>query len=210
MGLSPAALGQAYLDWLTHLAFSPGKRLQLVDKAVRKAIRLSSYAYRCAMESGRAGQCIEPLLQDRRFAGEDWQKWPYNFIYQSFLLNQQRWHNATTDIRGVSKQHETMVEFMSRQMLDMFSPSNFPLTSSDILQHTLHEGGANLDDRFHETTQLHLGLSVHGMRLLRASHMIRTLEALAASATSWTIGSALLAERNPSVSTNSRLAAISP
>ena len=35
-----------------------------------------------------------------------------------------------------------------------------------------------LDDRFHETTQLHLGLSVHGMRLLRASHMIRTLEAL--------------------------------
>ena len=29
-----------------------------------------------------------------------------------------------------------------------------------------------LDDRFHETTQLHLGLSIHGMRLLRASHMI--------------------------------------
>ena len=35
-----------------------------------------------------------------------------------------------------------------------------------------------LDDRYHETTQLHLGLSAHGMRPLRASHMIRTLEAL--------------------------------
>jgi hypothetical protein len=35
-----------------------------------------------------------------------------------------------------------------------------------------------LDDRFHETTQLHLGLSIHGMRPFRAFHMIRTLEAL--------------------------------
>ncbi|MFY9836410.1 MAG: poly-beta-hydroxybutyrate polymerase N-terminal domain-containing protein, partial [Xanthobacteraceae bacterium] len=32
-GLSPAALTQAYLDWATHLANAPGKRLQLIDKA---------------------------------------------------------------------------------------------------------------------------------------------------------------------------------
>jgi hypothetical protein len=37
----------------------------------------------------------------------------------------------------------------------------------------------HLDDRFHETTQLHLGLTIHGMRPFRASHMIRTLETLA-------------------------------
>ena len=36
-GLSPAAMAHAYLDWATHLAYSPGKRLQLMDKAVRKA-----------------------------------------------------------------------------------------------------------------------------------------------------------------------------
>ena len=36
-----------------------------------------------------------------------------------------------------------------------------------------------LDDRFHETTQLHLGLTIHGMWPFRASHMIRTLETLA-------------------------------
>ena len=34
-------------------------------------------------------------------------------------------------------------------------------------------GDTNLDERFHETTQLHLGLSIHGMRPFRASHMIR-------------------------------------
>ena len=37
---------------------------------------------------------------------------------------------------------------------------------------------ANLDDQFHETTQLHLCHSIHRMRSFRASHMIRTLEAL--------------------------------
>ena len=35
-----------------------------------------------------------------------------------------------------------------------------------------------LDDRFHEITRLHLGLSIHGMRPFRPSLMIRTLEAL--------------------------------
>jgi polyhydroxyalkanoate synthase len=38
-GLSPAAMAHAHLDWATHLAYSPGKRLQLLDKAMRKAIR---------------------------------------------------------------------------------------------------------------------------------------------------------------------------
>ncbi len=143
-GLSPAALAQAYLDWAIHLTFAPGKRMQLVDKAVRKAVRFGNYAYRCAMEGEKPDCCIEPLPQDRRFAGEEWQKWPFNFMYQSFLLQQQWWHNATTGVRGVSKQHEHIVEFASRQILDMFAPSNFPLTNPEILRRTVATGGANL------------------------------------------------------------------
>jgi polyhydroxyalkanoate synthase subunit PhaC len=50
-GLSPAALAEAYLDWATHLAYAPGKRLQLIDKAVRKAIRFGNYER--AAEHGR-------------------------------------------------------------------------------------------------------------------------------------------------------------
>ncbi len=143
-GLSPAALAEAYLDWATHLAFSPGKRLQLVDKAARKTVRFANYTFRCASESGKAPCCIEPLPQDRRFVGADWQKWPYSFMYQAFLLNQQWWHNATTGIRGVTRQHENMVEFMSRQILDMLSPSNFLLTNPEVLRQTVSNGGMNL------------------------------------------------------------------
>jgi poly[(R)-3-hydroxyalkanoate] polymerase subunit PhaC len=143
-GLSPAALAHAYLHWATHLADAPGKRLQLVDKAARKAVRFANYATRYAMSAGHAECCIEPLPQDKRFAAEGWQQWPYNFIYQSFLLQQQWWHNATTGVRGLSKQHEKMVEFASRQILDMVSPSNFLLTNPEILRQTLRSGGGNL------------------------------------------------------------------
>jgi polyhydroxyalkanoate synthase len=147
-GLSPAALAEAYLDWATHLAFAPGKRLQLVDKAARKTVRFLNYAHRCTMQGGKAGCCIEPLPQDRRFVSEAWQKWPYNFMHQSFLLTQQWWHNATTGVRGVTKQHEAMIEFASRQFLDMISPSNFLLTNPDLMQHTLSHGGANFLNGF--------------------------------------------------------------
>ena len=100
MGLSPAALAHACLDWATHLVFSPGKRFQLADKAARKGIRFLSYILRWGLENSEVEPCIEPLPQDQRFRREDWQKWPYNFIYQAFLLNQQWWHDSTTAYAG--------------------------------------------------------------------------------------------------------------
>ena len=37
-GLSPIALAEAYLDWASHLAFAPGKRGQLAEKAFKTRI----------------------------------------------------------------------------------------------------------------------------------------------------------------------------
>ncbi len=143
-GISPAALAGAYLDWAAHLATSPGKQMNLLDKAFRKAVRLANYAGRCMLQGGSAEPCIEPLPQDRRFLGEAWQRWPYNLIYQGFLLGQQWWHNATTGVRGVTRQHERVVEFVTRQILDTFSPSNFLPTNPELLEHTMRQGGMNL------------------------------------------------------------------
>lgn len=143
-GLSPAALAGAYLDWLAHLTTSPGKQIEISEKAFRKWVRLSRYAATCATAECEVAPCIEPLPQDRRFRGEAWQKWPYNFFYQSFLLHQQWWYNATTGVRGVTKQHENVMEFATRQILDMFSPSNFLLTNPELQARTREEGGQNL------------------------------------------------------------------
>jgi poly[(R)-3-hydroxyalkanoate] polymerase subunit PhaC len=159
-GLSPDSLALAGLDWAVHLANSPGKRWELVDKAVRKSSRLVGYAMRrgtgpgSAWTSGRpnadrrtgadAAPCIEPLPQDRRFADPAWRQWPFDLQYQSFLLLQQWWHNATTGVEGVSRHHEDVVSFAARQLLDALAPSNYLFSNPVVLRQTAREGGANL------------------------------------------------------------------
>ncbi|MDC8802729.1 poly-beta-hydroxybutyrate polymerase N-terminal domain-containing protein [Halomonas pacifica] len=141
-GLSPTAVQQAWWDWAQHLLLSPDKQAELAGKALRKWQRFGGYweqACRAPCEP-----CIEPLPQDKRFRGEAWQRWPFNVFYQGFLLQQQWWHAATTGVPGVSRHHEAMVNFGARQILDVFSPSNFLATNPELLEQTRREGGANL------------------------------------------------------------------
>ena len=142
-GQSPSALTLAYLDWAVHLADSPGKQVELGAKAVRKAHRLLVHAARRSL-GGQVEPCIAPLPQDHRFDGEAWQKWPFWFNYQAFLLVQQWWHNATTGIEGVSRHHEQEVSFAARQLLDIYSPSNWPFSNPEVLRATTAQLGANL------------------------------------------------------------------
>ena len=142
-GISPIAMADAWADWALHLATSPGKQLHLTAKAARKAQRLAGFLAACAKHKGQGDSCIKPLPQDRRFRDPAWQKWPYNLMSQAFLLNQQWWHNATTGVRGVTRQHENAVEFAARQMLDVFSPSNYPWTNPEVVERTRETGGMN-------------------------------------------------------------------
>ncbi len=141
-GLSPASLGGAYMDWLIHLASSPGKQYELMSTALEKFTQFSVYAAKHA--AGQCPPCVEPLPQDKRFDAPEWQQWPFNLIYQSFLLNQKWWHHATTGVPGVTAHHERVTTFGARQMLDMFSPSNFLPTNPEVLAETMKTGGANL------------------------------------------------------------------
>jgi len=144
-GISPISLGLAWADWAAHLAMSPGKQAELTWKSARKMQRLAAEVM-CQAQGGNAdgSLCVQPLKQDRRFAGPDWTKFPFSLYSQSFLLAQQWWSNATTDISGVEKKHEKLVEFYGRQFLDMLSPSNFLATNPQLIERTLEEKGQNL------------------------------------------------------------------
>jgi polyhydroxyalkanoate synthase len=141
-GLSPVSLMGAYMDWLVHLTWSPDKQLELVGKAQRKMLRLGQYA--CAPVAAESVPCIEPLPQDRRFCAPEWQRWPFNLIYQAFLLEQQWWYNATTNMPGVTRHHEQVWTFAMRQLLDTFAPSNFAATNPLVLAETWRRRGLNL------------------------------------------------------------------
>ena len=141
-GLSPAAVALAFGDWAMHLAAAPGKQAELTRKSMRKGLRYANFLSH-AVRGADCPRCIEPLPQDSRFAGEAWRQWPFNAIHQGFLLWQQWWWNATTGVRGVSPHHEDVVTFTMRQLLDLWSPSNFPWTNPEVLRAAWTQFGMN-------------------------------------------------------------------
>ena len=143
MGVTPFGLSSMFFNWGVHLAGSPGKQVQLIEKAARKAARLAIAVNQHA-QGKDAEPCILPLDHDKRFTAPEWQKWPYNFLYQNFLLTQQWWYNATNDVDGISRRDEQAVSFATRQILDMVSPSNGLWTNPEVTAKTIEEGGANL------------------------------------------------------------------
>ena len=142
-GAAPTAGALAWFDWSMHLALSPGKQRSLWLDAWRKQWQFARYAQQSGLQAS-CPACVEPLEHDRRFADPAWQQWPFNLIQQGFLLQQQWWKEATTDVRGVSEHHEKMVEFAARQWLDMMSPANAIATNPEVLRATASSGGLNL------------------------------------------------------------------
>jgi len=125
------------------MSASPGKQFQLWEDAFLKSVQFWQYATKSLLSGGAAAPLIEPLPQDRRFRDDAWKKPPFSLLYQGFLLRQQWWHKAVTGVRGVSPQHERAAQFAMRQLLDVYSPSNSPLTNPEVLEKTIDEAGRN-------------------------------------------------------------------
>ncbi len=142
-GISPVALLLAYTDWLSHLASSPQRQIEISHGALVEAQRLAEAGQHVFTPGLEPWSLIKPQPQDRRFARPEWEAPPFNLMAQAFLVGEQWWHNATTGVRGVSKQNEAIVEFSVRQMMDVLSPSNFAATNPEVLQKMLRTGGQN-------------------------------------------------------------------
>lgn len=134
--LSPASLGLAGFDWLSHLVISPAKQLSLAQSAWEKIFDFSFQFF-------SSTHCVKPRSEDHRFKNPDWDDFPFCIYSQGFLLYEKWWNEATSNIRGVSKHHEHVVNFSARQILDMLSPSNFPFTNPEVIEATVQTGGAN-------------------------------------------------------------------
>lgn len=135
--IAPTTAIGAFMDWWAHLAASPAKQWELALCAAEQGLR----AARAVATSDAA---IDALPQDKRFADPAWRAAPYRWFAQSFLLQEQWWHAASTGVPGMTRHHEQMVSFAARQWLDMVAPSNFVTTNPVVRQRTLQEGGMNL------------------------------------------------------------------
>lgn len=137
--LSPTAMTLATLDWAGHLAWAPGKRLELLQLGFQQWQSL----WPEMLHSSTSADTTKKK-PDRRFADAAWQQWPFNVTSQAFLLSEGWWKQATTGLAGVSRHHEHVVSFMARQLHDLLSPGNYPLSNPVVLGRTLSTGGMNL------------------------------------------------------------------
>jgi polyhydroxyalkanoate synthase len=142
-GISPVALSLAYIDWASHLAAAPQRQMEISQDALRGARQFLNAALHYFSPQHWPWSLIKPKPQDRRFAGPEWERPPFNLLAQAFLLNEQWWREATTGVRGVAPRNDAIVEFSVRQVLDMLAPSNFAVTNPEVLDKAFRSGGEN-------------------------------------------------------------------
>jgi len=143
LGLDPRVFALAALDWWVKLMCSPGTHARLTEKAWRKVLKFAMFAAQSQVDAD-APPAIVPLPQDHRFDYPGWKRRPYNLMSQAFLLGQQWWANATTGVPALSERRKDIMNFVTRQILDVMSPANFWLTNPEVRDATARERGANL------------------------------------------------------------------
>ena len=142
-GTSPVSTASMISDWALHLAAAPDKQLELVRKAHDNWISWTTFlAQGCPSDVSR--QPIQPQKTDRRFRHTGWSQAPFNAWAQAFLLAEDFFDAATSDVPGLSASHDKAMTFLTRQMLDAFAPGNFLATNPEAIARTFETHGQNL------------------------------------------------------------------
>src|SRR5262245_35391321 len=141
-GISPHALYAAWFDWASHLANAPGRLIELGVEAVNLGTRFARFATHSLSDDVKWP--FEPQNNDRRFNDDLWKRLPYALWQQAFLAQEAWWASATREVRGMTRKNAARVSFITRQLLDVWSPSNVPWLNPKIMERTLKEAGANL------------------------------------------------------------------
>ncbi len=88
---------------------------------------------------------VPPLQEDRRFKAIDWAEKPvFHFLQQTYLLFSQHCLNFIKENPSTDPKVNKQVLFFTKQYLDALSPSNFLLTSPEVLRHTIESKGENI------------------------------------------------------------------
>ncbi len=82
---------------------------------------------------------------DHRFANPMWEQHPYfNFVKQQYLLNAEALSQAVEDVEDMDPREKQRLQYFSRQIIDMMSPTNFLATNPDALQRAVDTEGESL------------------------------------------------------------------
>jgi polyhydroxyalkanoate synthase len=98
-----------------------------------------------ALAKGEFKAPPDPTPRDRRFANPLWETHPFfNYLKQQYLLNAEAVTNAVGALDNLDPADKRRVDYFTRQIVDMFSPTNFLGTNPDALERAIETDGASL------------------------------------------------------------------
>ena len=155
-----AAAGEAAGDPAGKVRFDPERmaaaQIQLLQDYQRlwmgTTARLLRHAPGAAPEPEPAPEpapVIEPAPDDLRFGDPEWSENPvFDYVKQAYLLNAAWAKRMVASIDGLDEDTARKVDFVSRQIVDAMSPTNFALTNPEVLRETAERRGENLREGY--------------------------------------------------------------
>jgi polyhydroxyalkanoate synthase len=123
----------------------PELLLQAQSDLYRGYLDLWSGATKRLFTGEEAQPAIEPDKGDKRWRSKAWSDNPmFDAMKQSYLLNQRFLMGLVSGAKGVDESTKRKVQFVTRQMIDAMSPTNFAMTNPDVLEETYRTRGENL------------------------------------------------------------------
>ncbi len=99
------------------------------------------------LAKGKLEPTADSTPSDRRFSNPLWETHPYfNYVKQQYLMSSEAIESAIKQIEGLDTKEQQRVEYFSRQIMDMFSPTNFLGTNPEALERAVETEGQSLVD----------------------------------------------------------------
>lgn len=87
----------------------------------------------------------DPNPRDRRFQNPLWETHPFfNYLKQQYQLNAEAISTAVGDMETLAPEDRRRVEYFTKQIVDMFSPTNFLGTNPEALEKAVETDGESL------------------------------------------------------------------
>ena len=147
-GAGSAACGavEAMGDLAGQVRFDPARMVEAQMQLWQDYQRLwMGTTARLLHQAPPAAPVAEPEPEDQRFRDDEWSENPvFDYIKQAYLLNATWAKRMVESIDGLDDDTAQKVDFVSRQIVDALSPTNFAFTNPAVLRETKERRGENL------------------------------------------------------------------